>query len=49
MFNVHTVLQAFAMIDQNRDGLIDVSDLRAIYMQIGKTNKLLSFLAAVTR
>jgi len=24
------------MIDQNRDGLIDVKDLQAIYAQIGK-------------
>ncbi len=24
------------MIDQNRDGIIDVSDLQAIYQQIGK-------------
>jgi Ca2+-binding EF-hand superfamily protein len=28
--------EAFAMIDQNRDGLIDVNDLRAIYTQIGR-------------
>ena len=27
--------QAFTMIDQNRDGLIDVRDLQAIYAQIG--------------
>ena len=25
------------MIDQNRDGIIDVSDLQAIYQQIGKS------------
>ncbi|KAK2141986.1 hypothetical protein LSH36_1008g01012 [Paralvinella palmiformis] len=27
--------EAFTMIDQNRDGIIDVSDLSAIYQQIG--------------
>lgn len=28
--------EAFTMIDQNRDGIIDVSDLMAIYQQIGR-------------
>lgn len=28
--------EAFTMIDQNRDGLIDVKDLQAIYAQIGR-------------
>lgn len=28
--------EAFTMIDQNRDGLIDVRDLQAIYAQIGR-------------
>lgn len=28
--------QAFAMIDQNRDGIIDVEDLAGIYAQLGK-------------
>lgn len=28
--------EAFAMIDQNRDGIIDESDLAAIYQQIGR-------------
>jgi len=28
--------EAFTMIDQNRDGIIDVSDLQAIYQQIGR-------------
>jgi Ca2+-binding EF-hand superfamily protein len=29
--------EAFTMIDQNRDGIIDTSDLAAIYQQIGLT------------
>ena len=30
------ILQAFTMIDQNRDGLIDVSDLKEMYSNLGK-------------
>lgn len=30
-----TLFQAFTMIDQNRDGLIDVSDLKEMYSSLG--------------
>lgn len=35
IFLIHCT-QAFAMIDQNRDGIIDEEDLGAIYTQIGQ-------------
>jgi len=39
MFNqsqIQEFKEAFTMIDQNRDGIIDQSDLQAIYQQIGR-------------
>lgn len=34
MYSLST-FQAFTMIDQNRDGLIDVSDLKEMYSSLG--------------
>ena len=32
-------MQAFTMIDQNRDGIIDIEDLKGIYSSLGESLK----------
>ena len=35
-YNLNCMRQAFAMIDQNRDGFVDEEDLRGIYSSLGE-------------
>ena len=33
------LVQAFTMIDQNRDGVIDIEDLKDMYSNLGKEQR----------